>query len=69
MMDAVIVYSCGGFTSSAKADEIEAFFEDKDVAQNQRKISQTVESMRASAKYVELLGKSEIASEAFWKSL
>ena len=69
LLDAVIVYSCGGFTSAAKADDIEEFFKDKDVAQNARKISQTVESMRANAKFTELLAKSEITKDSFWDAL
>jgi hypothetical protein len=40
LMDATIVYSCGGFCSAEKADEIEAFFEANKLPSNQRKISQ-----------------------------
>lgn len=69
LMDAVIVYSCGGFTSTAMADEIEEFFKAKDMAKNARKISQTVESMRANAKFAELLAKSEISKDSFWDGL
>ena len=53
LMDAVIVGACSGFSSEAKATEILAFFEANPLPRNERKISQTVEAIRASAKYVE----------------
>mmetsp|Transcript_2069 Transcript_2069/g.6264 ORF Transcript_2069/g.6264 Transcript_2069/m.6264 type:complete len:925 (-) Transcript_2069:12-2786(-) len=53
LMDAVVVGACSGFSSEAKATEILAFFEANPLPRNERKISQTVEAIRASAKYVE----------------
>ncbi|GMI15997.1 hypothetical protein TrVE_jg1398 [Triparma verrucosa] len=69
LFDAIIQCSCGGFSSDEKADEIEEFFKDKDVAQNQRKITQIVEAMRANAKYLKVIAESELGEEKFWKSL
>jgi len=69
LMDALIVYSCGGFCSSEKADEIEKFFLDNPMPQNQRKVLQTVEGMRANAVFLGLLEKSELGDKGFWDSL
>jgi puromycin-sensitive aminopeptidase len=69
LMDAVIVYSCGGFCSNQKADEIEKFFEENPMPQNQRKVLQTVEAMRANAVFLGLLENSELGDASFWKSL
>ncbi|GMH85541.1 hypothetical protein TL16_g10260, partial [Triparma laevis f. inornata] len=69
LFDAIIQYSCGGFCTEEKADEIELFFKEKDVAQNQRKITQIVEAMRANAKYLKVIAESELGDEKFWKSI
>eukprot|EP00560_Eucampia_antarctica_P008788 CAMPEP_0197828290 /NCGR_PEP_ID=MMETSP1437-20131217/4888_1 /TAXON_ID=49252 ORGANISM="Eucampia antarctica, Strain CCMP1452" /NCGR_SAMPLE_ID=MMETSP1437 /ASSEMBLY_ACC=CAM_ASM_001096 /LENGTH=878 /DNA_ID=CAMNT_0043429459 /DNA_START=39 /DNA_END=2672 /DNA_ORIENTATION=- len=51
LMDACIVNCAGSFCSEEKADEIEAFFQDKGLVQNARKIAQTLENMRTNAKF------------------
>jgi puromycin-sensitive aminopeptidase len=68
LMDAVIVYSCGGFSSSEKATEIEAFFAAHPLPSNQRKLSQTLERIRINAKFLDQL-KSQIGKDDFWKEL
>ena len=69
LMDAVIVFSCGAFCSGEKADEIEAFFAKHPLPSNARKIQQTVESMRANAKFRGQIEGSELSAQAFWNSL
>ena len=64
-MDALIVSSRGGFTSVARADEIAAFFDKHALKQNQRKITQTLEGMRASAQFAQRI-KSELAGSEVW---
>jgi len=67
LMDAAIVYSVAGFATEAKAAEIEAFFTDPATGQprlpqSNRKIQQTVEGMRTSAKFLERILASDIAA-------
>ena len=66
LMDAVIVSCAGGFTSNDKADEIEEFFKANPVPKSSRKIQQTVENMRANAKFFSLLQSSELSKNSFW---
>lgn len=69
LMDAVIVMCCGGFCSSTRAAEIEAFFEKNPIPSSARKISQTLEGMRSNAKFADFLKASELANPEFWLSL
>ena len=69
LMDAVIVMCAGGFCSRTKADEIEAFFAAHPLPSSTRKIAQTTESMRANAKFMDLLQASSLSQDAFWQSL
>jgi hypothetical protein len=48
-MDAVIVNSVSRFATSEKANEIEEFFKVNPLPSSARRISQTLENMRASA--------------------
>ncbi len=68
LMDAVIAYSCGSFSSAAKADEIEAFFQENPLPSSQRRIAQTLERIRINARFLDRL-KGEIGTTAFWKKL
>lgn len=49
LMDAVIVYSISKFCTNERATEIEDFFINNPLPQSARRISQTIESMRANA--------------------
>lgn len=69
LMDAVIVSCAGGFCSEEKANEIEEFFKTNPMPRSSRKIQQTVENMRANAKFLELLQSSDLAKDEFWSSL
>ncbi len=69
LMDAVIVSCAGGFCSDEKANEIEEFFKANPVPRSSRKIQQTVENMRANAKYLSLLQASDLGKDEFWSSL
>jgi puromycin-sensitive aminopeptidase len=69
MLDACIVMCAGGFCSREKADEIEAFFEEHPVPQSSRKLAQTTESMRANAKFLDILVASPLSQDAFWAKL
>lgn len=39
LMDAAIVYSAGGFSDAAKAQEVQQFFEQNPMPNNQRKVN------------------------------
>lgn len=69
LTDALIVYSAGSFCSKEKADEIESFFAAHPLPRNVRKISQTIEGMRANAKFLDLLKASDLSKDQFWESL
>mmetsp|Transcript_42218 Transcript_42218/g.88662 ORF Transcript_42218/g.88662 Transcript_42218/m.88662 type:complete len:973 (-) Transcript_42218:176-3094(-) len=69
LMDAVIVSCAGGFCSDEKANEIEEFFKVNPMPRSSRKIQQTLENMRANAKFLALLKSSDLANDSFWSSL
>ena len=69
LMDAAIVSCAGGFCSEEKANEIEQFFKLNPMPRCSRKIQQTVENMRANAKFLTLLQSSELSKAEFWSSL
>lgn len=69
LMDACIISCAGSFCSEEKAKEIEAFFESHPLPQNARKIKQTIENMRANAKFFAALQASELSKPEFWKKL
>ena len=69
LMDAVIVSCSGGYCSNEKADEIEEFFKTNPVPKSSRKITQTLENMRANAKFMGVLQSSELSKAEFWSSL
>jgi puromycin-sensitive aminopeptidase len=68
LMDAAIVYSCGGFCSADKAADIEGFFEANKLPSSARKIGQTLERIRVHAKFLDRL-KQQIGDAALWKEL
>eukprot|EP01121_Diplochlamys_sp_Union-15-3_P006327 TRINITY_DN1681_c0_g2_i1.p1 TRINITY_DN1681_c0_g2~~TRINITY_DN1681_c0_g2_i1.p1 ORF type:complete len:869 (-),score=193.44 TRINITY_DN1681_c0_g2_i1:446-3028(-) len=49
----IIELVCGGFYSEEKATEIEQFFKDKDLTGGHRALSQSLEKIRANAKFLE----------------
>ncbi len=69
LMDAVIVSCAGGYCSNEKADEIDAFFKANPVPKSSRKIEQTIENMRANAKFMGVLQSSDLSKSEFWASL
>ena len=69
LMDACIIMCAGGFCSREKADEIEAFFERNPLPSSNRKIAQTTESMRANAKFMDILQASPLSESSFWEKL
>ena len=66
LMDAAFVSCGGGFCSEEKATEIEEFFKANPLPKSSRKIQQTVENMRANAKFLALLKSSDLADVNFW---
>lgn len=69
LMDAAIVSCAGGFCSEEKANDIEEFFKANPVPRSSRKIQQTLESIRANAKFLAILQSSDLAKDTFWSSL
>jgi len=56
-----------GFASEAKADELEKFWKSRDVYKMVEKtLSQTLEGIRSSAKFVERMKASDLAKAASW---
>lgn len=69
LMDAAIQTSTTGLCSAAGADEVEAFFKEHPLPQNQRKISQIVEDMRTNGKFLDRILQTPLADAAFWDQL
>mmetsp|Transcript_7191 Transcript_7191/g.14760 ORF Transcript_7191/g.14760 Transcript_7191/m.14760 type:complete len:905 (-) Transcript_7191:134-2848(-) len=69
LMDAVIVSCAGGYCSDEKAEEIDVFFKSHPVPKSSRKIQQTLENMRANAKFLGMLRASALSKEEFWSAL
>ena len=62
------MYFDSGFSSTAKADDIESFFAENVVANASRKISQSVEKIRVNAGFVEKITSSKLSTAEFWKT-
>ena len=69
LLDAVIIFSAGGFCSLEKADEITKFFTENPYPKNERKIAQMTENMRANGKFLKILQASDLSKDDFWRSL
>ncbi|KAG5192903.1 membrane alanyl aminopeptidase [Tribonema minus] len=69
LMDAVILYSSGGFCDHDKAAEVEQFFKDHPLPSNARKISQVLEGIRINATFLQRMTTSPLADKSFWDSL
>ena len=65
-MDAVIVNCISRFATHEKANEIEEFFQKNPLPNSARRISQSLENMRASAKMLQAISSSQLAKEAYW---
>jgi puromycin-sensitive aminopeptidase len=66
LMDAVIINSVSRFCTLEKADEIEAFFSAHPLPSSERRISQTLENMRANGKMLQALRSSKLGDSSFW---
>eukprot|EP00349_Pseudokeronopsis_sp_Brazil_P003492 CAMPEP_0202971974 /NCGR_PEP_ID=MMETSP1396-20130829/32169_1 /ASSEMBLY_ACC=CAM_ASM_000872 /TAXON_ID= /ORGANISM="Pseudokeronopsis sp., Strain Brazil" /LENGTH=881 /DNA_ID=CAMNT_0049701907 /DNA_START=22 /DNA_END=2667 /DNA_ORIENTATION=+ len=66
LMDAVIVNSVSRFCTEEKAAEIEGFFQTHPLPSSERRISQTLENMRANGKMLNAIRTSRLAEENFW---
>ncbi|CAM9808130.1 unnamed protein product [Ectocarpus sp. 4 AP-2014] len=69
LMDAVILYCCGGFTEEDKMEEVKAFFEANPVPNSARKLSQMLESMAINVRFFKTIAASPLSTEAFWEGL
>jgi len=69
LMDAMISLSARGFSTTQLAEEVEQFYKDHPLKQNQRTISQTLESIRTNAAFLSRILKTPCVEESFWKSL
>ena len=65
-MDAAIVNAVSRFATNERAAEIEEFFNKNPLPQSSRRISQTLENMRASGKMLEAIKESKLAHAEFW---
>ena len=69
LFGAVIGGSTSGFVTREAAESVQAFFEANPVPQNQRLISQLLESIRGNAGFAERLLGSKMVEESYWKTL
>lgn len=69
IMDAVIQMSTAGYCSTAKADEIEKFFEEHPLPLNKRKIAQLLEEIRANAAFLDRTLATDIVKPEFWNEV
>jgi hypothetical protein len=67
LMSAMVVTSIGRFCTAQRADEVQAYFEAHPLPTVERRISQSLESMRANAALLEAIGKSKLAGPGYWK--
>mmetsp|Transcript_12349 Transcript_12349/g.11966 ORF Transcript_12349/g.11966 Transcript_12349/m.11966 type:complete len:881 (-) Transcript_12349:131-2773(-) len=66
LMDAVVIYSTMRFCTAEKATEIEAFFKANPLPKSERRISQSVESMRSTSAFIDRIKASQLMSETYW---
>ena len=66
LMAAMVVSSMGRFCTTARATEVEAFFQTHPVPTVQRRIAQSLENMRANAAMLQTLRQSKLAEAAYW---
>jgi puromycin-sensitive aminopeptidase len=69
LMDACIVSCVGSSASWQLANDVEEFFTRNPQPRSARKIAQTLETLRANAKFWEQLQKSALQDDSFWESL
>lgn len=69
LMDACLVYSCGLFCLSEKADEVATFFASHPLPDNTRKVEQTMEQLRSNARFLMLLKSSDLSKGTFWETM
>mgnify|MGYP003709015923 CR=1 FL=1 len=66
LMAAMVVTSIGRFCTAARADEVQAFFNEHKLPAVERRISQSLENMRANASMLQALRRSKLSTAAFW---
>jgi len=69
LMDAMITFSARSFCTSEAAAEVEKFYEEHPLKQNQRTIKQTLEGIKTNAAFLERILKTPVVQESFWKDL
>jgi hypothetical protein len=65
-MDAVIVNTVSRFCTEERASEIEQFFKTHPLPSSERRISQTLENMRANGKMINAIRGSQLGDAGFW---
>jgi len=66
LLAAMVVSSIGRFCTSARADEVEAYFKANPLPTVERRVSQSLENMRANAKMLAALYNSQLAEADYW---
>ncbi len=66
LLAAMVVSSIGRFCTTARADEVQAFFVQNPLPTVERRISQSLENMRANAAMLSAMGKSKLAEADYW---
>lgn len=66
LLDAGIANSCSRFVTLERANEIENFFQENKLPQNERRISQLIESIRTNGQFLEKIKNSNLVNPSFW---
>ena len=66
LMDAVIINSCGGFSTLERAAELETFFQENPFPSSKRRIENMLENMRNAGAMLEKVKQSPLVEDSFW---
>jgi UDP-glucose 4-epimerase len=66
LMDAVIINSCGGFSTLERAAELEAFFQENPFPSSKRRIENMLENMRNAGAMLVKVKQSPLVEDSFW---
>ena len=66
LLAAMVVSSVGRFCTTARADEVEAFFKKNPLPTVERRIAQSLENMRTNAATLTAISASQLADADYW---
>ncbi|CAM9363660.1 unnamed protein product [Phaeothamnion confervicola] len=69
LTDAVVVTCSGGFSDAARIADVEAFYQAHPLPNNQRKITQMLESMKINNRFLASMSDSPLVTPEFWTEI